>query len=81
MKSCIWCQKPHDRKKFCSNRCKDKYHNRKNPRGKFAYLGVWHSIKKAQQEERLQEFIANNPHYIRDEEDLHPHSSDALGQC
>jgi len=24
--------------KFCSNRCKDRYHNLTNPRGKFAHL-------------------------------------------
>jgi hypothetical protein len=26
------------RRKFCSNRCKDRYHNIHNPRGKFAHL-------------------------------------------
>lgn len=24
--------------RFCSNKCKDKYHNINNPRGKFAHL-------------------------------------------
>ena len=24
--------------KFCSNKCKDRYHNINNPRGKFAHL-------------------------------------------
>ncbi len=28
------------RRKFCSNKCKDRYHNIHNPRGKFAYLNV-----------------------------------------
>jgi len=26
------------RRKFCSNKHKDKYHNRHNPRGRFAHL-------------------------------------------
>lgn len=26
------------RRRFCSNRHKDKYHNRHNPRGRFAHL-------------------------------------------
>jgi len=26
------------RRKFCSNKCKDQYHNLHNPRGVFAYL-------------------------------------------
>lgn len=38
MKFCIQCLKQHDRKKFCSNKCKDRYHNLNNPRGKFAHL-------------------------------------------
>jgi len=26
------------RRKFCSNKCKDRYHNLHNPRGKYSYL-------------------------------------------
>jgi len=29
---------PAGRKKFCSNRCKDRYHNKNNPRGYFLHL-------------------------------------------
>lgn len=32
-KKCLYCGKSHNRKKFCSNRCKDKWHNTHNPRG------------------------------------------------
>lgn len=32
-KTCQQCGKPHNRKKFCSNRCKDRWHNTHNPRG------------------------------------------------
>ncbi len=38
MKKCEWCGKEHKRKRFCSNKCKDKFHNYYNPRGKFAHL-------------------------------------------
>jgi len=31
------CEKP-ARIRFCSNQCKDEYHNWNNPRGKFAHL-------------------------------------------
>ena len=30
---CDNCGKKHDRIRFCSNTCKDKFHNRNNPRG------------------------------------------------
>ena len=32
-KICDRCSKPHNRKRFCSNACKDRYHNIINPRG------------------------------------------------
>ena len=32
-KKCDNCGKPHGRKRFCSNKCKDRYHNKHNPRG------------------------------------------------
>jgi len=37
--NCLQCKKPltRKRKKFCSNRCKDRYHNKHNPRGYYAY--------------------------------------------
>lgn len=35
-KICLYCQNPHYRKKFCSNKCKDTFHNIHNPRGFFA---------------------------------------------
>lgn len=30
---CENCGKAHNRKRFCSNKCKDRYHNKRNPRG------------------------------------------------
>lgn len=30
---CEHCGKEHNRKRFCSNNCKDRYHNKHNPRG------------------------------------------------
>lgn len=35
-KPCDQCGKPHNRKRFCSNKCKDRYHNIHNPRGYYA---------------------------------------------
>ncbi len=35
---CAQCGRLHDRKRFCSNKCKDRYHNLHNPRGKYAHL-------------------------------------------
>jgi hypothetical protein len=35
---CAQCGRQHKRRRFCSNRCKDRYHNLHNPRGKFAHL-------------------------------------------
>lgn len=32
-KRCDNCGRPHKRKRFCSNTCKDRYHNEHNPRG------------------------------------------------
>ena len=40
MKNCIYCGtkiKP-PKKRFCSNKHKDRYHNEHNPRGMFAHL-------------------------------------------
>ncbi len=47
--------------RFCSNACKDRYHNIHNPRGKFAHLNPL-----------SEEF---DP-----ESDMHPFSSEGLGQ-
>ncbi len=33
MAKCDNCGKEHTRRRFCSNRCKDRFHNRHNPRG------------------------------------------------
>lgn len=33
MPNCDNCGRPHKRKRFCSNKCKDRYHNKHNPRG------------------------------------------------
>lgn len=30
---CEHCGKEHNRKRFCSNKCKDRWHNKHNPRG------------------------------------------------
>jgi hypothetical protein len=30
---CQNCSEEHNRRRFCSNRCKDQFHNRTNPRG------------------------------------------------
>lgn len=31
--TCVQCGKPHNRRRFCSNACKDRYHNTHSPRG------------------------------------------------
>jgi len=53
------------RRKFCSNKCKDKYHNTNNPRGIFAYLNP-----------TLPEY---DPDRIYNDS-VHPCSSEGLGQ-
>ena len=52
--------------KFCSNRCKDQYHNWHNPRGKFAHLRNSYHKEELDMDD------------IHDEE--HPFSGEALGQ-
>lgn len=37
-KTCLNCGNTHNRRKFCSDKCKDRYHNRHNPRGYFKHL-------------------------------------------
>ncbi len=39
---CDYCGKPHNRKRFCSNSCKDHWHNQHNPRG----YGIIDALKK-----------------------------------
>lgn len=34
---CEQCGNKHNRKRFCSNKCKDRYHNTHNPRGLARY--------------------------------------------
>ena len=40
MKTCEYCGKklPKGRRRFCSNKHKDRYHNEHNPRGIYAHL-------------------------------------------
>lgn len=40
MKACVNCGKKPARIRFCSNKCKDEFHNRTNPRGKFGHLAT-----------------------------------------
>ena len=62
------------RVKFCSNKCKDRYHNINNPRGKFAHL------KRDRQFSKDPLFM--DPYDAIDEyhDSLHPFSGEALGQ-
>ena len=59
------------RRKFCSNKHKDRFHNITNPRGKFAHLRdvPFHS---GVEDDDLADF---DEHY-----DPHPFSSEGLGQ-
>jgi hypothetical protein len=45
VKTCDFCgnQIKKNRKRFCGNKCKDRWHNNMNPRGFFA--GVRHSVE------------------------------------
>ncbi len=45
----------HPNKKFCDSRCKDRHHNRYNPRGYYAHLAI--SVEEA--EAREQEAMHN----------------------
>ncbi len=42
MATCDQCSKEHNRKRFCSNKCKDDYHNKHNPRGLGAMPNQYH---------------------------------------
>ena len=61
---CKQCGKPHNRKKFCSNKCKDKFHNLNNPRGKFSHLA------QTSAQDSIDDY----------HESIHPFSSEGLGQ-
>lgn len=65
MAKCIQCGKEHNRRKFCSNKCKDRYHNIANPRGIFAHLA--------------QPTMAGDIG-ARADDDVHPFSEEGLGQ-
>ncbi len=53
---CAQCGKLHDRKRFCSNKCKDRFHNYHNPHRAYAHLQTdpedW--AEKSWEEERLE---------------------------
>jgi hypothetical protein len=57
------------RRKFCCNKHKDRYHNLKNPRGKFAHLNP--------RNEDQDPYQADMDYYY---ETTHPFSGEALGQ-
>ncbi len=38
MKLCENCRSKKARVRFCSNKCKDRFHNKQNPRGYFRHL-------------------------------------------
>ncbi len=42
MATCEQCSKEHQRKRFCSNKCKDRWHNTNNPRGMGAMPRQYH---------------------------------------
>jgi hypothetical protein len=57
------------RRKFCCNKHKDRFHNLRNPRGRFAHL--------KENKDRDQEFEGFQEHYYSI---THPFSGEALGQ-
>jgi hypothetical protein len=65
------------KRKFCSNRCKDRYHNIMNPRGIYAHLNPLRSTNPK---------FANHPDVMADDLDdyyyrtTHPFDPEALGQ-
>lgn len=76
-KLCEQCGRKPARKRFCSNRCKDRYHNTHNPRGLIG-LGMW--LERIQRKEAREERENANPDMRRYDRELHPFSSDAIGQ-
>ena len=38
MRNCLYCGKKTNRRKFCCNKHKDRFHNEHNPRGIYAHL-------------------------------------------
>jgi hypothetical protein len=63
---CDHCGKPHNRKRFCSNKCKDQWHNINNP------------VRFERMKDRglvSEDFDPDDPWY-----DIHPSSGDAIQQ-
>ena len=50
---CAQCGKEHNRRRFCSNACKDRYHNLHNPRGRFAHLADLQDLTDSEQMDEL----------------------------
>ena len=67
MKKCLQCGKSHNRKKFCSNRCKDLYHNIHNPRGKFAHLKGVAMTKRTNDTDYVEVSIVHYMHPMEDQ--------------
>ena len=44
---CVQCGAEHNRRKFCSIKCKDKWHNRHNPRGSRAAVNIDRTVDRA----------------------------------
>jgi hypothetical protein len=65
------------RVKFCSNKCKDRYHNWNNPRGKFAHLHPSNQVYKTKGQLQDEEYEDNEKYY---DAMTHPFSTEALGQ-
>lgn len=65
--NCLYCGGKTNRPKFCCNKHKDKWHNKHNPRGYYAY-----------RENKTFESIGHKIDPIEDS--IHPLDPDALGQ-
>jgi hypothetical protein len=74
-KSCLQCGQEHTRKKFCSNKCKDRYHNTRNPDRMYRALTYNRTMHPDDAERFVQDFDPDDPM-----NEVHPFSSFALGQ-
>ena len=72
---CDNCGEPHTRERFCSNKCKDQYHNKTNPERLERALRYGYGYKPEEAEEFAKDYNPDDPM-----KDLHLHSSEALGQ-